>query len=58
MTSMEVEDIGRFGIENETDGPFLGFLLLPHFAGHIVTVTQLVCKSLTFTVEQETTLTT
>ena len=32
MASVEVEDIGGFGVEDKTDWPLLGFLLLPHLA--------------------------
>ena len=43
---MEVEDVGRFRVEDESDGPFLGFFLFPHLAGDVVTVAELVRESL------------
>lgn len=55
---MEVKDVGGFRVENEADGPFLGFFLFPHFAGDVVAVTELVGETLAFAVEKETTFTT
>ena len=55
---VEVEDVGGFGIEDESDGPFLGFFLFPHLAGDVVTVAELVREALAGAVQEETAFTT
>ena len=52
---VEVEDVGGFRVEDESDGPFLGFFLFPHLAGDVVTVAELVRESLAGAVQEETT---
>ena len=54
VAGVEVKDIGGFGVEDETDGPFLGFFLFPHFAGDVVAVAELVGETLTFAVKKKT----
>ena len=51
MTSVEVKDVGSFRVEDKSDWPFLCLLLLPHLPRDVITVTELVCETLTFTVE-------
>lgn len=46
MSCVEIEDVGGFGIEDESDGPLLRFFLLPHLARDVIAVAQLVGKSL------------
>jgi len=43
---VEIEDVGGFGVEDESDGPFSCFLLLPHLTRYIVAVTELVREPL------------
>lgn len=54
---VEIEDVGGFGVENESDGPFSCFLLLPHLPGYIVAVTELVGEPLAGAIQEETALT-
>jgi hypothetical protein len=58
MSCVEVEDVGCFRVEDETDGPVALLLLSPHHAGDVVTVTEVVAETLALVVEKDTTLTT
>lgn len=58
VASVEVQDVGGLGVENEADGELALVLLLPHHAGDVITVAELVAESVTVAVEKETTLTT
>ena len=57
MPSVEVENVGGFGVEDESDWPLFRSLLLPHLAGDIVSMTELVGEPLAFAVEEQTSLT-
>lgn len=58
MASVEVQDVGGLGVENEADGELALVLLLPHHARDVITVAELVAESVAIGVEKETTLTT
>lgn len=58
VTGVEVQDVGSLAVEQETDGPLVLLLLLPHLARDVVTVTQFIGETVTIGVEQKTTLTT
>lgn len=57
VTGVEIQDLGGFAVEDEADGPLALFLFFPHFAGDVVTVTELVGEPLAVAVEEETTFT-
>lgn len=58
VAGVEVKDVGSLGVEDKSDGELVLVLLLPHHAGDVVTVAELIAESVTVTVEEETTLTT
>lgn len=58
VAGVEVQHLGGLAVQHQADGPLALLLLLPHLAGHVVTVAQLVGEALAVRVEQETTLTT
>lgn len=58
VAGVEVQDVGGLGVEDETDGELALVLLLPHHAGDVITVAELVTEAVTISIEQETTLTT
>ena len=58
VAGVEVENLGGLAVQHQADGPLALLLLLPHLAGHVVTVAQLVREALAVRVQQQTTLTT
>ncbi|KAI7360310.1 Flavocytochrome c [Hortaea werneckii] len=58
MSGVEVENVGSLAVEHETDRPQVFLLLLPHLAGDVITVLQLVGETLALAVQQQTTLAT
>jgi hypothetical protein len=58
MPCVEVEDVGCFRVENETNGPVALLLLTPHHAGDVIAVTEVVAEALALAVEKDTALTT
>lgn len=50
VASVEVQDVGGLGVENEADGELALVLLLPHHAGDVITVAELVAESVTVAV--------
>lgn len=58
VASVEVKDLGGLGVEDKADGELALVLLLPHHAGDVITVTEVIAESLAIGVEEDTTLTT
>ena len=54
---MEVEDVGGFGVGDQSDRPLLGLFLLPHLSGDVVAVAELVREAFAGAVKEETSLT-
>jgi hypothetical protein len=57
MSCVEVEDVGRFRVENKADGPPALLLLGPHHAGDVVAVAEIVAEALALVVQEDTALT-
>jgi GAF domain-containing protein len=58
VAGVEVEHVGGLGIEDEADRPESLLTLLPHLAGDVVAVAEIIAESLALAVQQDTSLTT
>ncbi|KAH6609442.1 hypothetical protein Trco_002788 [Trichoderma cornu-damae] len=56
VARVEVQDVGGLGVEDEADGELVLVLLLPHHAGDVVAVAELIAEPVTVGVEEEAAL--
>jgi hypothetical protein len=58
MAGVEVKDVGGFRVEDEADGPLLLLLLLPHLTRYVVSVAEVITKSIALIVKEDASLAT
>lgn len=58
VASVEIQNVGCLGVEDEANRELALVLLLPHLTGDVITMAKLVAEAVAICVEEETTLTT
>src|SRR5436190_1790853 len=53
VPGVKVKNVGRFRIQDESDGPAAFLLFSPHSIRHVVAMSEIVCESLAFVVQQD-----
>lgn len=57
VTGVEVENLGGLGVEYQANGELVLLLLLPHHTRDVITVTELIAKSVAVSIEKKATFT-